>query len=232
MGGVYRARRRGRLRGRVARLVGVGPEPRSLSVLALVAVAAARVEQRVLPEPGGRPADGGGAAGARRGAPPRDLPPPPPDLPRRRAGDLRRDLVAEVRFCQASAGLVTSPLGLFGIWPGPLGWWAAVPGEAGDPRRRALDPLRRPPAAPRDPDARRDRRARVPAASSRAGKPGFRSRRRIRPPGLAARRGGDAPGLRARPSAARAVREVDRPRRTARLRRVLRGSPARPRADR
>ena len=33
-------------------------------------------------------------------------------------------------FARRVRGLVTSPLGLFGIWPGPLGWWAA---DAGAP---------------------------------------------------------------------------------------------------
>ena len=28
-------------------------------------------------------------------------------------------------FRKRIRGLTTSPLGLFGIWPGPLGWWAA-----------------------------------------------------------------------------------------------------------
>jgi ABC-type transport system substrate-binding protein len=27
-------------------------------------------------------------------------------------------------FSRRTHGLVTSPLGLSGIWPGPLGWWA------------------------------------------------------------------------------------------------------------
>lgn len=31
-------------------------------------------------------------------------------------------------------GIVTSPLGMFGIWPGPLGWWPAEPSGAGVPR--------------------------------------------------------------------------------------------------
>jgi ABC-type transport system substrate-binding protein len=30
-------------------------------------------------------------------------------------------------FATRVRGLTTSPLGLFGIWPGPLGWWAAPP---------------------------------------------------------------------------------------------------------
>jgi peptide/nickel transport system substrate-binding protein len=37
-------------------------------------------------------------------------------------------------FSRRVRGLVTSPLGLFGIWPGPIGWWAA-PGAAPTPAR-------------------------------------------------------------------------------------------------
>jgi len=29
-------------------------------------------------------------------------------------------------FDRSIRGLTASPLGLFGIWPGPLGWWAAA----------------------------------------------------------------------------------------------------------
>ncbi len=38
-------------------------------------------------------------------------------------------------FDRRIGGLTTSPLGLFGIWPGPLGWWAAP--EAAAPGKRA-----------------------------------------------------------------------------------------------
>ncbi len=34
-------------------------------------------------------------------------------------------------FRKRVRGLVTSPLGLFGMWPGPLGWWAADAGAGG-----------------------------------------------------------------------------------------------------
>ncbi len=37
-------------------------------------------------------------------------------------------------FSRRVRGLVTSPLGMFGIWPGPLGWWPA--GEEGGPAAR------------------------------------------------------------------------------------------------
>jgi len=33
-------------------------------------------------------------------------------------------------FRKQVRGLATSPLGLYGIWPGPLAWWAAPPAEA------------------------------------------------------------------------------------------------------
>jgi peptide/nickel transport system substrate-binding protein len=36
-------------------------------------------------------------------------------------------------FRRQVRGLVASPLGLYGIWPGPLGWWMAGPGAAGRP---------------------------------------------------------------------------------------------------
>jgi peptide/nickel transport system substrate-binding protein len=40
-------------------------------------------------------------------------------------------------FARRVRGLTTSPLGLFGIWPGPLGWWAAggAEGAAAPPPR-------------------------------------------------------------------------------------------------
>ena len=47
--------------GGVAGVVRRGPQPRSVLLLALVAVRAAGTQRRLLPEPGGRPADGGGA---------------------------------------------------------------------------------------------------------------------------------------------------------------------------
>jgi peptide/nickel transport system substrate-binding protein len=34
-------------------------------------------------------------------------------------------------FRKRIRGLASSPLGLYGIWPGPLGWWAAADGAAG-----------------------------------------------------------------------------------------------------
>ncbi len=36
-------------------------------------------------------------------------------------------------FDRSIRGLTTSPLGLFGTWPGPLGWWPAEPAAAGKP---------------------------------------------------------------------------------------------------
>jgi len=36
-------------------------------------------------------------------------------------------------FQRRVRGLVTSPLGFFGIWPGPLGWWQAPAGGTGSP---------------------------------------------------------------------------------------------------
>ena len=70
----------------------------------------------------------------RRGARTEMLRPAPPDPPRRRAGDLRRQRRAEgTPSASRVRGLTTSPLGLYGIWPGPLAWWAA-------PGRRAAAP--------------------------------------------------------------------------------------------
>ncbi|HEX4441146.1 MAG TPA: ABC transporter substrate-binding protein [Thermoanaerobaculia bacterium] len=53
-------------------------------------------------------------------------------------------------FARRVRGLTTSPLGLFGIWPGPLAWWAA--GGAGNPAAApALSPAQTPRAGSRAP---------------------------------------------------------------------------------
>ena len=36
-------------------------------------------------------------------------------------------------FSRRVRGITTSPLGLYGIWPGPLGWWAAPEAERKKP---------------------------------------------------------------------------------------------------
>jgi peptide/nickel transport system substrate-binding protein len=51
----------------------------------------------------------------------------------------------KVAFSRRIRGLVTSPLGLYGIWPGPLQWWAAP-----EPTRESRGTLRSP-----EPPARR-----------------------------------------------------------------------------
>ena len=141
-------------------------------------------------------------------APRRDLPPAPRDLSRRRSGDLRRERDAEVRACDRRVrGLTTSPLGLFGIWPGPARLVGRrVRADCGGPRR---DPLRPPAARPGGADALRDRRVvvfllRAPGpgkprlrrgAESRAARPGAPPRRCAASTGSTGRcRSASAPG--------------------------------------
>jgi len=52
-------------------------------------------------------------------------------------------------FGRRVRGLATSPLGLFGIWPGPLAWWAA--GGEGSPASRTPSPAPEPRATRRAP---------------------------------------------------------------------------------
>src|SRR5262249_51998299 len=92
--------RRGELRGGLARLVGLGPEPRPVPVLALLAVPSEGIEQRLLLQPRGGPPHGRGAPRDARIRAAPALPPSPRDLPGRRAGRLRDERVGQVRLPQ------------------------------------------------------------------------------------------------------------------------------------
>src|SRR5262249_45910618 len=100
VGFLRRAHRRGELRGGLARLVGLGPEPRPVPVLALLAVPSEGIEQRLLLQPRGGPPHGRGAPRDARIRAAPALPPSPRDLPGRRAGRLRDERVGQVRLPQ------------------------------------------------------------------------------------------------------------------------------------
>ena len=156
-----------------------------------------------------------------RGPPRRDLPPPAPDLlATTRPAIFVVNASQKYAFRKRVRGLTTSPLGLYGIWPGPLAWWGGS-----RTRPRADDPVRR-----RGGSCSRSRPSSASSSSSsscctsRPGSPGS-GRRGVGAPRQRQGGRGDAPALRARPAASGAVRAVDRARRPARPRRVFRRPP-------
>ncbi len=203
VGELRRAARRRGVRSGVARVERVGPQSGPLSLLGLVAMAAAGLQQRVLSESRGRPSHAGRAASWTRS--------PRIALFHRLHRIFRDDAPAvfvvnatkQYGLARRVEGVETSPLGLFGIWPGPMDWLQAPGGGAAG--RRPDDRIHRPPPPARGPDSLRDRRARVPPAASGARQPGARWAR-IRAPCIGPGRRGDAPAVRPRPPAPRTVR--------------------------